>query len=267
MIHTLYHLSHIKNYRLAFHGKDPVKLKQGIGIKPSSQIHGSQELCIYAFPEDPEKWGRKYEYIFGQDDSAFEKLLYFIGKQFDQNVPPNIVQLEIDIDVKDETITVGDYGHLEARALIDEQKDLSRIPQNYKHGSLTEANQSYQQSLVSIETYLNNPKSFFIPEVHIKDLIPPERIRVSSHQPYLLRGLEGTEASNLKEFIALFTPELLKLSDISNYKKEILTLRKKRHTQFRQAVERIKKLNEPEPPTVMGEIRSYFSISRSFSFL
>ncbi len=91
--------------------------------------------------------------------------------------------LEIKTDPQDDTIFVGDRGHIEGFLYLDK----SGIPQKYLHDNQEEGERQFMQSLVPLRDYVNNAYElqFSLPEVIIPHHVPLEQISVSHQQPLL----------------------------------------------------------------------------------
>lgn len=107
--------------------------------------------------------------------------------------------VEIDVKPEDE-VYVGDRAILE-RLLETFEGDLGSL----FNGELSEEVKKFKDSLVPLGEYIREDREYSLPEVLILNTIPPERIRVSDHQPLLeeeLRALRGEGRDYLVHLIS-----------------------------------------------------------------
>jgi hypothetical protein len=93
--------------------------------------------------------------------------------------------LEMKVDPEDNSVSVGDRGHIEAAFYRDEDKN--GIPTKYLHDTLQTGERAYMLSRVPLYHYLIHADSlnFSLPEVTITRTIPLEEVFVSMQQPLL----------------------------------------------------------------------------------
>lgn len=90
--------------------------------------------------------------------------------------------LELDVDIKNDQVFVGDRAHIEGYLYTDK----TGIPAKFLHGSHTAASEAFAQSITPLDAYLKGEsEGFSLPEVIITNPIPLERITVSSRQPLI----------------------------------------------------------------------------------
>ena len=131
-------------------------------------------------------------------------------------LPPILLEINT---IPTDTIQVVDYAILHA---IHASTPLERVPFRYRYTKEDEARKLYLGEAVSLQRYQDDPEMqvyFSLPEVHILNPIPYERVIVSAQQPLVeetlkmpdvddeiaQRILEGTLSDHLRPWIEGYT--------------------------------------------------------------
>lgn len=108
--------------------------------------------------------------------------------------------IELEVDGEGDQVFVGDRAHIEGYLYTDK----AGIPTQFLHESYQKAEEAFAQSITPIEEYTaRTDGQFSLPEVIILNLIPLERITVSTHQPLIETELEKRFGAHRQRIIDL----------------------------------------------------------------
>ena len=118
--------------------------------------------------------------------------------------------LEIRVGQDDKNVLVADAGHIEG--YLYRKDDGLNIPDKYVNGSPELAFAKYQDSLVSLATYVSEGRKYSVPEVQIRRSISPNELRISPSQPIIEREIGENRPLDIDDFspiLAIFKHQQL----------------------------------------------------------